>query len=276
MPVTTKAPLLEVHELRVEYPRAGFRRGSFVAIDSMSVRVPAGTTLGVVGESGSGKSTLGRAILGLAPITHGGVIFDGREITHADARTRRALSADLQVVFQDPYSSLNPAMTIEAILAEPLVAAGTSRAAARARLTELLDIVGLPADSLARLPREFSGGQRQRIAIARAMAREPKLVVCDEAVSALDLSTQARVLDLLLDIQAQTGVAYLFITHDLDVVRHVSDEVVVVNRGAIVERGPAAQVVTNPTDPYTRRLVEASPIADPVAQRARRAARHPT
>ncbi len=264
--------LLQVTGLHVEYGSHRWGKKPFVAVDDMSIEVPEGRTLGVVGESGSGKSTLGRAILGLAPIAAGTITFDGRDITRPTPRQRRSLSSELQVVFQDPYSSLNPALTIESILAEPLVAGGTSMADARKRIASLLDLVALPKDSLSRLPREFSGGQRQRIAIARAMAREPRLVVCDEATSALDLSTQARVVDLLLDIQEQTGVSYLFITHDLDVVRHMSDEIVVVNRGRIVERGPAEQVVTDPQEEYTRRLLAASPIPDPVAQRARRAA----
>ncbi|HWH25423.1 MAG TPA: ATP-binding cassette domain-containing protein [Pseudolysinimonas sp.] len=264
--------LLVVDNLWVEYPTPGFRKLPFVAIKDMSISVEAGKTLGVVGESGSGKSTLGRAVLGLAPIAAGSVRFEGRDLSYATPRQRRAVSSDLQVVFQDPYSSLNPALSIETILAEPLIAAGATRADARNRIRTLLDLVSLPTDSLRRLPREFSGGQRQRIAIARAMALDPKLVVCDEAVSALDLSTQARVLDLLLDIQEATGVSYLFITHDLEVVRHMSDDIVVVHLGRIVERGKAERVVTAPEEEYTKRLLAASPIADPVTQRARREA----
>lgn len=270
--MTAETPLLQVQDLRVEYKRPGFKTPPFVAIKSMSVDVFPGTTMGVVGESGSGKSTLGRAVLGLAPVTAGRVVFAGRDISQASQKERRALSADLQVIFQDPLSSLNPALTVESILAEPLIATGTAKAAARSRITDLLDIVGLPMNSMARLPREFSGGQRQRIAIARALARSPKLIVCDEATSALDLSTQARVLDLLLDIQAETGVSYLFITHDLDVVHHMSDDIVVVRNGEIVERGDAEQVVASPTHPYTQRLLAASPVADPVEQARRREA----
>lgn len=270
--MTVEMPLLHVKDLRVEYRRRGFRVPPFVAIQDMSVDVLPGTTVGVVGESGSGKSTLGRAVLGLAPVTAGRIVFAGRDISHASAKERRALSADLQVIFQDPLSSLNPALTVESILAEPLVATGTGKTEARARIAELLDIVGLPTNSLSRLPREFSGGQRQRIAIARAIARRPKLIVCDEATSALDVSTQARVLDLLLDIQIETGVSYLFITHDLDVVDHMSDEIVVVRNGEIVERGPAEQVVASPTQAYTQRLLAASPVADPARQAKRRAA----
>ncbi|WP_262402965.1 ATP-binding cassette domain-containing protein [Actinomadura sp. CNU-125] len=177
------------------------------------------------------------------------------------------------MVFQDPYGSLNPALTVGDILSEPLVVQGASAKDARARVRALLDQVGLPSDAPERLPREFSGGQRQRVAIARALAPEPRLIVCDEPVSALDLSTQARVLDLFLDIQRRTGVAYLFVSHDLAVVRHVSHRVSVVYRGDIVETGPAAAVTAEPEHPYTRRLLLAAPVADPEEQARRRAER---
>src|SRR5699024_2893626 len=182
------------------------------------------------GESGSGKTTLGRAVLGLAPVSGGTITFAGRDISHLSRRDRRGLAKDMQVVFQDPYSSLNPSMTIEQILAEPLTANGVEGREARAAVGDLLDKVRLPADAASRLPKEFSGGQRQRIAIARALALDPKLIVADEAVSALDLSTQARVLDLFVEIQESTGVAYLFVTHDLAVVRNVSHRVAVLYR----------------------------------------------
>jgi ABC-type glutathione transport system ATPase component len=176
-------------------------------------------------------------------------------------------------VFQDPYSSLNPSMTIEEILTEPITASGTSKAVARTRVRDLLDQVGLPADARSRLPREFSGGQRQRVAIARALALEPRLIVCDEPVSALDLSTQARVLDLFVEIQERTGVAYLFVTHDLAVVRHVSHRVAVMYRGEIVEYGDGDRVTSEPQHPYTQRLFMAAPVPDPDKQEERRAAR---
>ncbi|GAA2010004.1 ABC transporter ATP-binding protein [Nakamurella flavida] len=270
MTATTAAPLLEVSALDVSYPAKGFRAPPFRALRDVSIRIERGETLGLVGESGSGKSTLGKAILGLTPVASGTVRFDGRDITHLKGRARRALSRDIQVVFQDPYSSLNPAMTVEAILAEPLRAAGASGPDASKRIRALLDQVNMPAGSSARYPGEFSGGQRQRVAIARALALEPKLIVCDEPVSALDLSTQARVLDLFVDLQRQTGVAYLFVTHDLGVVRYVSHRVAVMYGGEIVESGDADRVTSTPAEPYTRKLLLASPVPDPVEQAERR------
>ncbi|SDQ31036.1 ATP-binding cassette domain-containing protein [Microbacterium sp. cf332] len=267
------APLLDISDLVVEYPGKGFRAEPFRALKGVSLDILPGETVGLVGESGSGKTTLGRAALGLAPVTEGSIVFDGRDISHLSRRERRPLSADIQVVFQDPYSSLNPSMTIEQILTEPLTAAGVGTREARDRVRELLDQVGLPADARSRLPREFSGGQRQRVAIARALALRPRLIVCDEPVSALDLSTQARVLDLFIEIQERTGVAYLFVTHDLAVVRHVSHRVAVMYRGEIVESGDADQVTARPEHPYTQRLFMAAPIPDPDRQEERRAAR---
>ncbi|WP_181801966.1 ATP-binding cassette domain-containing protein [Streptomyces shenzhenensis] len=265
--------LLEVSDLRVTYPGRGFRTRPHEVLHGVSLTAEEGETLGVVGESGSGKTTIGRAVLGLVPPSGGSVRFRGHDITHAGGRERRALARDIQVVFQDPYSSLNPSLTIGDILSEPLVVQGTPAREARARVAALLDQVGLPGDASHRLPREFSGGQRQRVAIARALAPAPRLIVCDEPVSALDLTTQARVLDLLVDIQRRTGVAYLFISHDLTVVRHVSHRVSVIHRGDIVETGPAGDVTTTPEHPYTRRLLLAAPVADPVEQRRRREAR---
>ncbi|WP_159502208.1 ATP-binding cassette domain-containing protein [Microbacterium sp. 18062] len=268
----TGEPLLIVEDLDVEY-RAKRSRTPFRAVEGANLQIRPGETLGLVGESGSGKTTIGRAILGLAPVSKGRIVFAGADISHANRRARQALSRDLQVVFQDPYSSLNPSMTVGDILAEPLATAGTDRRRARARVAELLDQVGLPADTASRLPREFSGGQRQRVAIARALALDPRLIVCDEPVSALDLSTQARILDLLLRIQLETGVSYLFVSHDLDVVRHISHRVAVIYRGRIVEQGDADQVTENPEHPYTRRLLMASPVIDPDRQAERRRAR---
>lgn len=269
----TKADLLRVDNLMVEYPGKGFRAKPFRALDNVSIHIGAGETLGLVGESGSGKTTLGRALLGLAPVTGGSILFNGEDISHASRSKRRALSRDLQVVFQDPYTSLNPSMTVGDILAEPLTVQGRSRADARTRVREVLDQVGLPQDTIGRLPREFSGGQRQRVAIARALALSPKLIVCDEPVSALDLTTQARVLDLFLQIQRDTGVSYLFVSHDLDVVRHISHRVAVMYHGEIVEQGVASQVTVEPEHPYTQRLLLASPVPDPDRQEVRRANR---
>jgi ABC-type glutathione transport system ATPase component len=274
MSTTESTPLLTVDQLVVEYPSKKFRAKPFRALTDINISIGRGETLGLVGESGSGKTTLGRAILGLAPVTGGKISFDGKDISHASRKDRRVLSRDLQVVFQDPYTSLNPALEIGDILAEPLGVQGLEAAAAKKRVKELLDQVGLPSDAINRLPREFSGGQRQRVAIARALALSPKLIVCDEPVSALDLSTQARVLDLFLQIQQDTGVSYLFVSHDLDVVRHISHRVAVMHHGEIVEQGPAGVVTTDPDHPYTQRLLLASPVPDPDRQEQRRADRH--
>jgi len=266
--------LLRVDNLVVEYAGKGFRARKFRALTDINISIGQGETLGLVGESGSGKTTLGRAVLGLAPVSGGKITFEGQDISHATRKQRRVLSRDMQVVFQDPYTSLNPALEIGDILAEPLGVQGMEPAAAKKRVKELLDQVGLPSDAIHRLPREFSGGQRQRVAIARALALSPKLIVCDEPVSALDLSTQARVLDLFLQIQKDTGVSYLFVSHDLDVVRHISHRVAVMYRGEIVEQGPADVVTRDPEHPYTQRLLLASPVPDPDRQEKRRADRH--
>jgi peptide/nickel transport system ATP-binding protein len=272
--VNETAPLLSVADRVVEYPSKKLRAKPFRALTDINITIGRGETLGLVGESGSGKTTLGRAVLGLAPVTGGKITFEGKDISHATRKQRRTLSRDLQVVFQDPYTSLNPALEIGDILAEPLGVQGMEQAAAKKRVRELLDQVGLPSDAIHRLPREFSGGQRQRVAIARALALSPKLIVCDEPVSALDLSTQARVLDLFLQIQKDTGVSYLFVSHDLDVVRHISHRVAVMYHGEIVEQGPADVVTRDPDHPYTQRLLLASPVPDPDRQEQRRADRH--
>ncbi|WP_194396618.1 ATP-binding cassette domain-containing protein [Microbacterium atlanticum] len=265
--------LLTITDLEVAYPGKGFRAKPFQALKGVSLDILPGETVGLVGESGSGKTTLGRAVLGLAPVTGGSIVYDGRDIGHLSRRDRRGLASEIQVVFQDPYSSLNPSLTIEQILAEPLTARGVGSKEAKSRVRDLLDRVGLPSNAAGRLPREFSGGQRQRIAIARALALDPKLIVCDEPVSALDLSTQARVLDLFIEIQERTGVAYLFISHDLAVVRHISHRVAVMYRGELVETGDGDQVTSRPQHPYTQRLFLAAPVPDPDHQQQRRAAR---
>jgi peptide/nickel transport system ATP-binding protein len=265
--------LLDITDLDVTYPGKGFGGKPFHALKGVSLDIRPGETVGLVGESGSGKTTLGRAVLGLAPVTGGSIRYRDEEISQLSRRRRRELSSEIQVVFQDPYSSLNPAMTVGQILSEPLTARGTPKAEARAGIRELLGQVNLPADASDRLPREFSGGQRQRIAIARALALDPRLIVCDEPVSALDLSTQARVLDLFIEIQERTGVAYLFISHDLAVVRHISHRVAVMYRGEIVETGDGGQVTAAPEHPYTRRLMLAAPVPDPHRQELRRVER---
>ncbi len=262
--------LLECKDVVVEYPGKGFRAKPFRALHKVSIEIAAGETLGLVGESGSGKTTLGRGILGLAPVTEGSIKFLDLEISQATRNQRREISKDIQVVFQDPYTSLNPSLEIGQILAEPLEIQGMESGKAKKRIAELLDQVGLPNDAINRLPREFSGGQRQRVAIARALALQPKLIVCDEPVSALDLTTQARILDLFLQIQKDTGVAYLFVSHDLDVVRHISHRVAVMYQGEIVEQGDASQVTVKPNHPYTQRLLMASPVPDPDRQEQRR------
>ncbi|WP_105565885.1 ATP-binding cassette domain-containing protein [Microbacterium halophytorum] len=265
--------LLEIDDLVVEYPGRGFRAEPFRAVKGVSLDIRAGETVGLVGESGSGKSTIGRAILGLAPVTSGTITYAGEDISRPSPARRRELTRDLQVVFQDPYSSLDPTMTIGDILTEPLVSRKASKADARARVQELLDVVQLPSDTLERRPRDFSGGQRQRVAIARALALDPKVIVADEPVSALDLSTQARVLELFIEIQERTGVAYLFVSHDLAVVREMAHRVAVMRRGEIVEFGDGDAVTSNPKHPYTQRLLLSSPVPDPVAQEKRRAER---
>jgi ABC-type glutathione transport system ATPase component len=261
-----KDPILQVQDLVVTFP--GRRGSSTTVIHGVSFDLAAGETLSLVGESGSGKTTIGRAILGLAPVTGGTISFRGSAISNVPRRERRRLAKDIQVVFQDPYSSLNPSMTVESILVEPLAAAGVTEG--RARVRELLDAVGLPANAGSRYPREFSGGQRQRIAIARALALQPSVIVCDEPTSALDVTTQATVLKLFKELQEATGVAYLFISHDLGVVNEISDRIAVLYRGEIVEIGEAHQVATAPRHAYTRRLQMAAPVADPAKQRIRR------
>ncbi|WP_431784537.1 ATP-binding cassette domain-containing protein [Streptomyces chumphonensis] len=264
------APLLDVADLVVDYRRG---RHTFRALKGVSMTIGTGECVGLVGESGSGKSTLGKAILGLADVTSGTIRFDGQDITHLKGAARRSLAADLQVVFQDPYGSLDPTMTVGQILAEPLTASGVGKAAARATVVEMLDHVRLPADTVTRYPSEFSGGQRQRIAIARALVRRPRLIVCDEPVSALDLTTQAAVIDLFIDIQRETGVSYLFVSHDLGVVRRICHRVSVMYQGECVETGPNERVTRDPEHPYTRRLLLASPVADPARQAERRRSR---
>ncbi len=262
------APLLEVEDLEVTYGRG---RRAFTAVRGVSFVIEHGRTLGVVGESGSGKSTIGRCLLGLTRASHGRILFDGEDITHVGRRARQRLSSDLQVVFQDPRSSLNEAKRVEDILVEPLVASRRlSRRAARDRAAELLELVGLGAAALDRYPGSFSGGQRQRIAITRALMPSPRLIVCDEPVSALDLSVQAQIINLFRTVQRTTGATYLFIAHDLAVVRLLSDQIAVMSGGRIVEHGDADGVYTRPQHPYTQRLLAAEPYPDPTIQRRRR------
>ncbi|ALE73438.1 peptide ABC transporter ATPase [Pseudonocardia sp. EC080610-09] len=260
------AGLLEVDDLRVTFGSRGLRgRGRTLrAVDGVSLRLARGQTLGLVGESGSGKSTLGRAVLRLVPVAGGRVRLDGTDLTALRGRALRDARRTMQMVFQDPYSSLDPSAVIGDSIAEPLREhEGLSRRDAASRVRALLDVVGLPASHADRYPYEFSGGQRQRVAIARAVALHPSLVVCDEAVSALDVSTQNQVINLLEDLREQFGLSYLFIAHDLAVVRHIAHTVAVMYLGHVVETGPTDRVYDAPAHPYTRALLSAIPATHP-------------
>jgi ABC-type oligopeptide transport system ATPase subunit len=275
--MSATAPLLEVQDLSVVFPA---RRGRppLRAVDRVSFGIAAGETLGLVGESGSGKTTTGRAVLQLQAASGGTVRLLGRQLTGMPAAEIRAMRRHMQFVLQNPYSSLHPRMTVGQILAEPLRIHRTVASSAIAgRVAELLTLVGLDPAMVRRYPHEFSGGQRQRIVIARALAVSPDFVVCDEPVSALDVRTQAQIVDLLHDLQAKLRVSYLFIAHDLAIVRAVAHRVAVMYGGRIVELGMAAQVYGNPVHPYTRNLLDAVPVPDPARQRARlaEAARDP-
>jgi peptide/nickel transport system ATP-binding protein len=269
------APVLEVADLVKHYPvKRGllFRRevDRVRAVDGVSLTVDRGETLGLVGESGSGKSTLCRAVLQLVEPTSGSVRFEGREIAGFSRRQMRPLRPAMQIVFQDPYASLNPRKRIGQIVGEPLrVQRVASGAELRRRVQGLLERVGLSSEHYDRFPHEFSGGQRQRIGIARALAPKPRLIVADEPVSALDVSIRAQIVDLLQDLQEELGLAYVFVAHDIGVVRHVSDRIAVMHEGKIVEEGPADRVCERPSHPYTRTLLAAVPVPDPREARAR-------
>ena len=271
-------PLLEVTDLVKHFP---IRRGLLIApdadrvkaVDGVSLRVGRGETLGLVGESGSGKSTLCRAILQLIEPTSGSVVFEGREIAGLGRRRMRPLRSQMQMIFQDPFASLNPRKRAGQIVGDPLrMLGGASGRELRDQVQELLERVGLAAEHYDRYPHEFSGGQRQRIGIARALAPRPKLIVADEPVSALDVSIQAQIVNLLQDLQDEFGFSYVFVAHDIGIVRHVSDRIAVMHGGRIVEEGSADRVCDSPRDPYTKTLLAAVPIADPREARARRAA----
>ena len=260
-----RMPLISVRNLRTWFPVFGgvFRRrtGEIKAVDDVSFDIEAGQTVGLVGESGSGKTTVGRTLLKLTPATSGEVLYEGQDVLPLSEAEFRPMRKDLQMIFQDPFGSLNPRMTVGAILAEPLEIhfPQMTKDERRERVAELLRLVGLPADAMGRYPHEFSGGQRQRIGIARALAVKPKFIVCDEPVSALDVSVQAQIVNLLQDLQEQLGIAYLFIAHDLAVVQHVSDHVIVMHHGKIVESAPAGAIYENPQHEYTRKLLSAVP-----------------
>ena len=279
LPPTDDGALLTVTDLRKHFPvRKGLlwekTVGYVKAVDGVSFSIPAGKTLGLVGESGSGKSTTGYCILQLLKPTSGSVRFMGTELTELKREELRKTRQEMQIVFQDPYSSLDPRMTVGRIVAEPLEvhSIGTRRGRAE-RVRSLLEVVGFNPNFTNRYPHEFSGGQRQRIGIARALALSPKLIVCDEPVSALDVSIQAQILNLLKDLQRDFGLTYLFISHDLGVVRTMSDEIAVMNKGELVEVGPAEQVYSQPRHEYTKALFTAVPVPDPRRQKERKAER---
>jgi oligopeptide/dipeptide ABC transporter ATP-binding protein len=257
------AALLEVNNLAVHFPVKAQgtwgKPGVVRAVDGISLRLQANETVGLVGESGCGKSTLARAVIRLVSPTGGEVLFEGRDIAGLSERQLGGLRASMQMVFQDPASSLNPRMTVEKLLAEPMRIAGWDRSRIAARSLELLVLVGLDARHLQRYPHEFSGGQKQRIVIARALALSPRLVICDEPVSALDVSVQAQIINLLKDIQARLGVSYLFVAHDLGVVRQISHRVMVMYLGKIVEEAPRAAFFARPLHPYSQALLSAIP-----------------
>lgn len=261
--------LLRVRDLKVHFPiRTGVLQrvtGHVKAVDGVSYDVARGETLGLVGESGCGKTTVGRAILRLIEPTGGSVNFDGEDVLAASGDSLKSLRRRMQIIFQDPAGSLNPRMTVGRAIAEPLLVHGlcATRREARERVERLLDRCGMPKSSAARYPHEFSGGQRQRVAIARALALEPRFIVCDEPTSALDVSVQAQILNLLCDLRDQMGLSYLFISHDMAVVRHIADRVAVMKGGRIVEQGGRDEVLERPTQAYTRALLDAVPVADP-------------
>jgi ABC-type glutathione transport system ATPase component len=267
---SAEPPLLEVSDLVKVFPgrrRRGRRTEPVAAVDGVSFSVAPGRTLAIVGESGSGKSTTGRALLRLHEPTSGSVTFDGVDLLALDAAELRAMRSRMQIVFQDTYASLDPRWTIKRTLAEPLrLHTDLDAAGIHDRLVEVMGLVGLETDHLERFPHEFSGGQRQRIGIARALLLNPSLVVCDEPVSALDVSVQAQVLALMKDLQERLGLTYVFISHDLSVVRLIADDVLVMSRGKVVEQGTVEEIFAAPSHPYTKALLAAAPSADPRAR----------
>ena len=267
-------PLLEIRNLVKYFPitRGLLKRtvGQVKAVDGVSYSVMAGETFGLVGESGCGKSTTAKLVLRLIRPTSGQILLDGHDITELDGSGLRAMRRDLQIVFQDPYASLNPRMTVRQIVAEPMIVQGIAKAEAHARVDDLLLVCGLAREHAARYPHEFSGGQRQRVGVARALANKPKVIFLDEPVSALDVSIQAQIVNLLEDLQDEMGLTYVFIAHDLSVVSHISDRIGVMYLGKIVEQGTREQVFSHPSHPYTKALMSAVPLPDPKLERLRK------
>lgn len=266
--------LLEITDLRVHFPvhtgRLGGGKDTVKAVDGVSLTIKSDETLAVVGESGCGKSTMGNAVLGLAPVTAGRISFEGRDLSTLSPSERRRVWREMQVVFQDPVSALNPRRTIGQSIAEPLVIHNHPKTQIDIRVDELMGLVGLNPDQRDRRPGALSGGQRQRVVIARALALNPKLVICDEPVSALDVSIQSQILNLLLRLQSELGLSYLFIAHDLSVVRHIADRVAIMYLGVVVEEGPTAEIFGNPVHPYTEALLSAIPLPDPTMRGKRK------
>jgi peptide/nickel transport system ATP-binding protein len=259
--------LLSVRSLKVTFPT---ERGAVHAVNDVSFDLDARETVGLVGESGCGKSTLGKAIMRLVPISDGSIFVDERDITTLSGRALKEIRPRVQMIFQDPYSALNPRRTVGTIIGQPLQVAGRPRAEIRDRVHLLMRKVGLPPEAYDRYPHEFSGGQRQRIGIARALVLEPEVLICDEPVSALDVSVRAQVINLLDDLQQEFGVSYLFISHDLSVVEHIADRLMVMYLGRIVETGPTEAIWRAPAHPYTRALLLSAPLANPKAARLRK------
>lgn len=272
---TAESPILEVRDLKTYFPvRTGIlqRVTDYVrAVDGVSFRIAPGETLGLVGESGCGKTTVGRTILRLIPHTSGEVLFEGKDVFKLSGASLKAMRRQMQIIFQDPAGSLNPRMRIAAIVGEPLVVHGLVRdkAELREKVEELLERCGMPRAAADRYPHEFSGGQRQRIGIARALALQPRFIICDEPTSALDVSIQAQIINLLTDLQSEFGLSYLFISHDMAVIQHVCKNIAVMYKGKIVEHGPREQIIEDPQHKYTQSLLSAVPEPDPRSEKKR-------